>query len=193
MEEYKKTLLTDPMSVKAVSLISNNVDDTVIGATIRSTQKLYLQEIIGSELFGKLQQLVYATISGEHPSIDDPESEAYATLLDEYVEPYLIAKTQSEILIPITFKIRNIGVSTDSDTNVNSSILSEVKYLKRYYDSLANEDASRLSKFLCANKSDYPELEVKCDCGGFVAPRIGKNYGRTGLWLGEDDTKCCNR
>ena len=193
MEKYLNTLLTDPMSIKAVAQINNNVDDDVIGATIRSTQKVFLQEIIGSELLRKLQLLVYNAIIEEEDNIEDAENEAYKTLLDEYVEPYLISKVQVEICVPITLKIRNIGVSSDSDDNVTAA-LSDLRYVRSYYETLNCSDATRLSKFLCKNKADYPELSVKCECGHYVAPNIGKTYANTGLYLGTDNNDCsCGR
>lgn len=194
MDKYLNTLLTDPNSIKAVSQLNNNVDDDTIGATIRTVQKVYLQEIIGSELLRKLQLLVYNVIVGNEDNIDDAKNEAYKTLLDEYVEPYLISKVQVEICVPITLKIRNIGVSTDTDTNVTSAMLSDVRYVRSYYETQNCSDATRLSKYLCKMKESYPELSAKCECGHFVAPNIGKTYANTGLWLGTDNNECgCGR
>lgn len=190
MENYLNTLLTDPNSIKATAQINNNVDDVTIGATIRTVQKTYLQEIIGSELLRKLQLLVYNAIIGVEDNIDNAENEAYKTLLDEYVEPYLISKVQVEICVPITFKIRNIGVSTDNDTNVTSAMLSEVRYVRSYYETQNCSDATRMSQYLCKMEDLYPELTAVCECGHFVKPNLGKSYANTGLWLGTDNNGC---
>lgn len=194
MDKYLNTMLIDPNSIKAMTYLNNNVDDEVIGQTIRDVQNIYLQEIIGSELFRKLQLLVYNSIIGEDDNIDTAENEAYKTLLDEYIDGFLSSKVQVEICAPITFKIRNIGVSSDSDTNVSSVMQNDLRYIRSYFETQHSQYATRLSKYLCKMKESYPELSAKCECGHFVAPNIGKTYANTGLWLGTDNNECgCGR
>lgn len=193
MSNIKNIMLLAPDTVKGASDINFNVDDSAISSAIRTAQNVHLQDIIGSELLKKLQSLIMQAIDEEGTGIDAKEYEEYKTLLDEYIEPYLIAKTQVEICLPISLKIRNIGVSQDSDTNINGSALENIKYLRDNYETSACEYATRLSQYLCSNKSAFPELDVKtngCKCG-FVKPKIGKRFANTKLWLGGNKGCLC--
>lgn len=191
MTPYLNTMLTSPDAVKAESQINYNVDDNVIGASIRTAQSLYLQEIIGSELLKKLQLLVFNAINKNEDNIDDDENAIYKDLLDDYVEPLLIAQTLMETCVPISMKIRNIGVSQDNDYNIVSAQLTAVKELRDYYETHCDHLATRLSQYLCHNKELFPELSAEdCGCGIFIKPSLGKEYGNTGLWLGGNNNDC---
>lgn len=179
MNEYKNVMLIAPDEVKAQSDLNYNVDDTVIGASIRVSQNVYLRDIIGTDLLEKEQELVWNAITGSGSSIDDEENLAYKTLLDDYITPALAYKVASEICTRISLKIRNMGVVKNSDTNVNSVELSDIIYLKDTYDTYFNDVLNRMAEFICSNRDAFPENNFNCGCGD--TPK----YGRTGLWLGK--------
>lgn len=192
MDEKKKVMLVSPDEVKSATYINYNVDDGVIGASIREGQEIHLQEIIGSNLLYRLQELVYAEIKGQLDGINAEENEIYKTLLDEYVEPYLVNKVQALICVPISFKVRNLGVVKNGDTNTNAPTLQEVMAVQKRYNSMAARYATYLSKFLCIHKDELPELTegASCGCGNFVPPMIGKTFVESGLVLGSTRNNC---
>lgn len=162
-----KYYLIDTDSVKASSLVNYNVNDEDCGYAIREAQGTYLREILGDALLDKCVELAS---SG---TIDNPENEAYKELVDTYIFEYLSAQAQVCLLVPITFKIRNIGVSQDSDVNVISMQLDSVRELLEYYKTLAIDKANRMKCFLRDNRAAFPELESgACACG---ACRKGPN------------------
>lgn len=169
-------MLISPDEVKTSSQVNYNFDESVLGAAIRTAQNIYLTDIIGVGLVTKLQTLVYNAIKGLSDSIEDASNADYKTLLDEYVTPFLVAKTQVECCIQSSFQIRNMGIVQDSDTNVRAAALSDIKYVKDYYDTQSCTYATSLSKYVAEHKSSYPEAG-KC----FKA----KEYANTGLWLGK--------
>lgn len=190
--EIKDIMLTAPNTVKAGSYITNEVSDEMIGGSIREAQDIHLQSIIGTNLLLRLQTLVYNKMNGLFDNIDAAENADYKTLLDEYVEPYLIAKTQAMICIPITYKVRNMGVVYNSDTNVNNGGMETTYAAQRRFNVLANQRATRLSMFLCTNRKDYPELDQdSCGCGLFVRPLIGRKFINVPLNLGNKHGDCC--
>ena len=172
----KDIMLISPEEVKAQSDLSYNVDDRVIGASIRAAQNIWLRDVIGTEFLEKLQELVMNSIEEIHPDIDDEV--AYKTLLDEYITPLLAYKVAAEICDRITLKIRNMGVIQNSDINVNAVSLDDVVYLQAKYEVYYNDACNRLAEFVCQHSDAYPESNFICGCG--KSPR----YGRTGLWLG---------
>lgn len=190
--EYRNVMFISPNSIKANGLINYNVDDTTIGYAIRNAQNIYLIEIIGSRLFSRLKQLIYNAIASLPDNIDEPENAEYAILLDEFIEPYLIARVTVDSLIPLSYKMRNIGVSKDSDTNIAQASIEELKYLINWNNTQVAEYATRLSKYLCENKDVFEELDDKCGCGGNY-PILGHKYANVPLYLGNNNDKCCGK
>lgn len=150
--------LVDCDSVKAASLVNYNCSDEEVGYAIRESQDVYLREILGNALLEKCIELA----SGN--TLDNEGNEAYKDLIDKYIYDFLVAKSQEQILIPISFKIRNIGVSQDSDTNVASQQFQNVVDLKNYWRTISIDRGNRLKCFLNENKSAFPELD-DCACG----------------------------
>lgn len=140
--------------IKTNTLINYNVDDNVIGQSIKTCQEIYLRDIIGNKLLSKIKELVYnETVSGTE--INEP----YLMLVDKYIFEYLSQKVQSEICVAISFKIRNIGVSSDSDTNIQTLQIEGIEKLRDYYETFAVDAQNRLVEFLQEN--DIPEVD-KC-------------------------------
>lgn len=161
--------------IKAQEL-NYNVSESVIASSIRVAQEVYLRDVIGTELLEKLKTLVYNAIKGLPDTIDEPQNEVYSKLLD-YIHNVLVYKVCEEICVRISYKIRNIGISQDSDTNVYPADLNEVVYLKDTFSTYFNDALNRMEEYL--QGSEIPELPKKA-CGE-------KNkYGRTRLWLGGD-------
>ena len=172
-------MLANPDEVKAQGDINYNVDDTVIGACIRTSQNIYLRDVIGTALLEKMQELVYNAIQGSGSSIDDEANVAYKTLLDDYVVPAITYKTASDLCSRLTYKLRNFGEVKDNSINIQSATLEEVIYMKGVYDTYYNDALNRLTEFICANEAAFPESNMKCNCGG------NPKYARTNLWLGK--------
>ena len=75
-------MLISPDTIKAMGEIDQNVDDGVIGASIRAAQNIYVQTVIGTNLLNRLQELVYNAITGKRENINDPKNAHYKALLD---------------------------------------------------------------------------------------------------------------
>lgn len=170
-----KIFLVSPDDVKAASNINYNVDDGDVSSAIRTSQNIYLRDIIGDNLLETLQDMV----SGG--TIDDSGNTAYKELLDIYVSEYLIYKACVEITVPISLKIRNIGISQDYDSNIAAAQLQNIAELADYYETQAIDKANRMIDFLLANKDAFPELGIRCACGH--EPNL-KKRANTNLWLG---------
>lgn len=168
--------LVSPDDVKAASQINYNADDIIVSSAIRSSQDIYLREIIGDRLLGSIQEKV------EDKTIENPENEAYLTLLDEYIFNFLIYKANVEICIPISLKIRNIGISQDYDSNITAAQIETIEKLCDFYETQADDRQNRLIDFLVENRATFPELNLQCGCGE-KAPCL-KKTANTQLYLG---------
>ena len=189
---FRTTLLISAKELKNNgTIISGNIDDNYLSSTIVTCQEVYLEQITGTALYHKLQMLVYNQITGQEDGIYSPGNEDYRELLEEMVKPYLKARATVDILYPVSYKIRNMGVMKSSDTNLQNADMSDIKYLEKQYLTYVAEYEQRLSKYLCANKEKFEELSSDVP-EYFDQPSIGKDYANeSGLWLGSKKNKNC--
>lgn len=173
-------MLISPDAVKAQGDINYNVDDSKIGAAIRTSQNIYMRDVIGGALLEKVQTLVYNKMTGlTADTIDSEENVAYKTLLDEYIQPLLTYKVAAELCSRLAYKIRNFGVVKDGSLNINPADLGEILYVRDNMEVFFNDACNRIMEFICGHIEAYPEADVKCGCG--ESPK----FARTGLWLGK--------
>ena len=189
---FRTTLLISAKELKNNgTILSGNIDDNYLSSTIVTCQEVYLEQITGTALYHKLQMLVYNQITGQEDGIYDPGNEDYRELLEEMVKPYLKARATVDILYPVSYKIRNMGVMKSSDTNLQNADMSDIKYLEKQYLTYVAEYEQRLSKYLCANKEKFEELSSDVP-EYFDQPSLGKDYANeSGLWLGSKKNKSC--
>lgn len=192
MNNFRNTLLISVKELKSNgTLFSNNVDDGYLNSTIITCQEVYLEQVTGTALYHKLQELVYNQITGQEDGIYAPGNEAYKDLLEEMVKPYLKARATVDVMYPIAYKIRNTGVMRNSDTNLQPADMNDIKYLEKQYLTYVAEYEQRLSKYLCDNKELFPELEADVPAY-FDKPSLGKDYANEcGLWLGSKKNNSC--
>lgn len=192
MSKIKNTFLISPDDIKGSTYVNYNVDDSLLGPAIKEAQEVGLQSIIGTALLRKLQELVLLDIEGKEGGIESAENAGYKELLDDYVTDYLEARSEAVLAAMVSFKMRNAGVVKNSDTNLQAPTIKEVMFTQRRFTQLSDRYATALSKYLCANKEAFPELEYSnCGCSGDVQPQIGKRFVDVGLWLGGSVNDCC--
>lgn len=189
--EYVNTLLISPSELKNESLINSNCDDKPLSNMVTTTQEIYLVKITGTALMRRLQELLYNEIKGYEDKISLEANEPYMDLLENYVKPYIKYMVMKAFLVENSFKMRNIGVVRNSDVNTAAVDLDSIKFLQHHYDTYVAAYEDRLSKYLCANKANFPELQAEIP--PFMdAPTMGEDYSNTGgLWLGRIKDKGC--
>lgn len=182
--EYTNTLLISPSELKSESLINSNCDDKPLSNMVTTTQEIYLVKITGTALMRKLQELVYNEGKGLPDSITQEGNEQYLDLLENYVKPFIKYRVMKAFLVENSFKMRNIGVVRNSDVNTAAADLDSIKFLQSHFETYIAEYEERLSKYLCSNRSNFPELGAEIP-SYMDEPTIGKDYSNTGgLWLG---------
>ena len=190
--EYTNTLLISPTELKSESLINSNCDDKPLSNIVTTTQEIYLVKITGTALMRKLQELVYNEVKGLPNNITQEGNEHYLDLLENYVKPYLRYHALKSFLVENSFKFRSAGVVRVSDTNMNYTSVEDIKFLQSHFTTYIAEYEDRLSKYLCSNKSNFPEIQAEIP-SYMDSPSVGKDYSNTGgLWLGSKNNSKCN-
>ena len=145
---YKDTFLISSTTVKKLTGLGSNVDDTIIEPAITLSQDMYLQSIIGTYLLDELKRQIF-----ENNLTTD-----YEYLLDNYVSQTLAYTVAENVQIPLGFKIVNKGVVQSNDENLVNVSYSEVKSLQKYYKDKAEFYGQRLLDYLCENKTSYQQF-----------------------------------
>lgn len=145
-----KVLFISEKTLKEDSLINNNVDAAFINSAIMTAQDIFLQPLLGSCLYEQLQNAIIA----ENLTADEQK------LIDEYITPYLEYRVMADIQIPLNYKFRNAGMVSNTDTNIQTASLDDLKYLTDYYENRSGYYANRMTKFICKNSSKFPS----CGC-----------------------------
>lgn len=171
-----KVFLISTDDVKAASQTNYNVDDSVLAGVIRTAQNIYLRDIIGDNLLEALQDMV------SENTIDNEENIAYKELLDNYIFDYLAYKANVELCVPVSLKLRNIGLSQDSDTNILAASLQGIDLAADFYETQAIDKCNRMIDFITENRDAFPEVDTVCTCGK-QAPNLRKR-ANTRLWIG---------
>lgn len=167
-------LLTSEAFVKETSNISDNLAGKYLLPAIREAQEINLRGFLGDALLDKLKELVAAG------QIKAPGNEAYAQLLDQ-CQYFLAYQTIAGLPYKISYKLANIGVAKNSDTNVQPCTADELGAVQRYYQGKADYYASRLQRYLLRHREEYPELSEN-DC--YNIHRNLYSAASCGLWLG---------
>lgn len=183
METYKDTLLIGEDYIKSNSNIDFNMAGNYLFPAIYNAQFVELQSIIGECLLSALQQKVF------DQEIDLEENVYYKDLLDRYILIYLLHQVLSDVIIPISYKMNNGGLTIYEDDKLHHSTNAEINLIRTYYREKADVYKKRLQDYLCKNKSKYPELGDCCNKNLYSS-------NSSGIWLGGYrgkivDKDCC--
>ena len=168
-------LLIAEDTLKTYSNLNKNTFGDWILPAILEAQEMGLMPIIGECLYNKICELV------ADGSINDVLFTAYKDLLDDYIQPYLIYKTLSNIIPILNAKMANLGVVVTNDEHVVNLTQSESDLLKAYYSERCDFYTKRLQDFIKSNQSAFPE--ISCGCGN-MQPNLESDENSVSVWLG---------
>jgi hypothetical protein len=139
-------LLISVDRIKEFSVVNSNVDGKLITPTIIMVQEMFLQEILGTDLYKEIcDQVTNANVSV-----------ANKLLLDEFIGNYLIHMTIAEGLQNFSIKITNTDIVNQTSQNATGSDDGNVYNFKNQYRSMAEGYAKKLFLYLCSKSLTYP-------------------------------------
>ena len=166
--------------LKSEGLIDNNLYGGLLKPAIQLAQDKGLQTLIGAALYETICDMV------ADDTIKNPANDKYKYLLDEYIIPYLMFQTLAECAIPISWKFKNQGLIEANTEWTSRPYMKDFQYVVQKYENDAVFYGNRLTDFLNANSSDYPEYHRHI-CGKL--PANNRQY-KTGLYLGWGGCRC---
>lgn len=173
-------LLTSEKYIKDNCDISDNISGKFIQSAIQEAQDLYLTAILGDELVDKLKALV------DSKEINQEVNKQYKTLLDKYVQKYLMWMVKIDLAHNTSYKVSNFGVTKTSDENIQVASQDEIIADQDYSQAKADAYCSKMQGYLLDNCSLFPELSENrlhqmraqlysaATCGVFLGGARGK-------------------
>jgi len=171
-------LFIDYDDILHYTTISGNIDVFKINPHIYNSQILYLEPILGSDLYDKIKNLISGNTM---TSILNPN---YYTLLTSYIIPSVVFHTM-ELFIPFnSFEIADGGMSQHNPSNASYSPFDDIDRIVAKYRTIGTKYDDKLSKFLCENSELFPEYTSNTGLVDKTETTI-----KTGWWLGTSNIK----
>ena len=124
----KNVMLIDVESVKKLGYVHKNVLPDTISVTIQRVQMTMLKKVMGKKAYDELITKVSASLAPTDPIV--PLDEATQELIDDYIQPYLVACVDYRIIYPLTIRSRSKSVGKGTDENHIPSDIAELIKLK---------------------------------------------------------------
>ena len=144
------TFLISEAKVRQFTSLNNSVDTELIKNCIRTAQDYWLQNIIGTVLYEKLLSDVdSSSLTGN-----------YKTLVDDYIQDFLLYSTYYETLEEIFLRPRNNGLLRPNGGENSDPVDKDLYDMKR--QSVRNKMeyyAQRLTEYILEEDALFPELQ----------------------------------
>lgn len=166
-------LFISEQTLKDRSLLQDNVDPKLIKPTIKFTQDMYLEPILGTGLYLELQEQIAA----------DDVTVLNAKLLDNYITDCICWYVASEMVMSLGYKFTNKNVLKKTSENSETASISELFDLMSLYKNKADWYAQRITNYLCENNTDYPLYDNPGNGVDIIHP--GKTAYSSSIYLGD--------
>tara|TARA_R110000787_G_scaffold40624_9_gene100812 strand:- start:1014 stop:1604 length:591 start_codon:yes stop_codon:yes gene_type:complete len=143
------TLLISEAKIRQFTDINQSVDTALIKNNIRTAQDYYLQAIIGTNLYNRLMSDVD----------NDTLAGYYLTILNDYIQDYLLYATYYETLESIYLRPRNNGLLKPNGGENSDPVDRDIYQMKR--QSIENKMAyysERLTNYIIEEQDQFIEL-----------------------------------
>ena len=132
--------------------ISSNVESIKIRPSIIRAQEIGLISLIGEALYRFL--LDKRTEGGTWTGLTSMQT----TLVNDYITPYLIAKSAFNVVERRNFDIANTGIQKVTTERTSPAELSEIKFLLNSFEADADFYAKRMKQFLDCEEDRTDEI-----------------------------------
>ena len=144
----KQILLINPDVVKSYSNLNDNLWEKYIRPAVSEAQSIELRTTLGDILYHQVLEMVGdGTITASTNTL-------YKTMLDEYIQPFLIYQTLVNLIPIISTKLVNLGTVVSNDEHLTNLSQPERELIQRHYVSRAAHYRMLLVNFLDNNFPD---------------------------------------
>jgi hypothetical protein len=177
-------LFINDVILKERSSIHDDIDPKLIYPSIKVMQDMYIEPILGSNLYQKIQAII------ESGDINLPAFSAYKNLLDNYIIDTLLFYTLADLAFNLSYQFWNKGVVRKQGDNTELPSLSDITDIENKNKIKGEWYANRLRLHLIDRHATlYPEYYVSANKLDDVLPQ-GRNEA-CAIYLGGDDNCGC--
>lgn len=166
--------LISPNTVRTLTNMSTNMQDKFLISAIREASDMDFQEVVGTNLYNKLKELV------ANDEIIEIKNKYYKGLLD--IAKYFLAYTViARIVVISSIKLDNIGANITSDDKANTIDVKDVFSIEDHYYNKADFYKKRVQDYILANRQHFKELN------SYEIDKIQANLysaASSNIWLG---------
>lgn len=138
--------------LKSNTAINANVADELLNNSIFEAQSIHIQQLIGTDLYNKLVNLIKTN------TIGDPQFADYKYLLDNYIVDCTAYWAWVECIPYLVAKVVNKGVERQNSEWSSPAAINEVEYLRDDLRNKAQFYSQRLTDYLLQHRNLYPEF-----------------------------------
>lgn len=173
--------------LKERSVVHDNVDPKLIYPDIKYAQDEYIEPVLGTALFNKMQQII-----GDGTIATLPD---YKLLMDKYIVDAMIYYVMSMLPLNTSYQFWNKGMIRKQSADVELPSMSDMVEVSNNYKSRAERYANRMKLFLLDQSSrlgKYPEYVQPGSTVDTIVPHH-KQF-TSSVYLGDDyDNPWCNK
>lgn len=140
------TLLVSAKKIKSFTEVNENVDEILLLANIQIAQDLGLQGLLGTRFFTHILD------GAKNSTLTGPE----LTLLQDYIQPYLLWRATWEALPTLYMRVMNKSVIVGSTEQGNPVGTKDLNYLRNIHENRFSFYAQRMMDYIQNHPSDYP-------------------------------------
>lgn len=151
----KKVLFISEKQIKDQSIIEQNVDSKVLVKTIQMVQEIQLKAILGSTLYDTLKNGV---VNYKEALVINPEvdinlyiTSVHVTLLNDFIQPFMIHATLVDFIVVNNYKITNKGTLKMKDDVADNVSAEDLQNAKNFYEQYKSEYKKNLIQYLKDN------------------------------------------
>ena len=157
-------LLVSAEKIKSFSSINENVDEALLLSNIQVATDIGLQTLLGTKYLNHIKNAAQGNTL----------TPAETTLLQDYIQPYLIQRSYYESLPQIWSRVMNKSVIVGNTEGGSPVTASEMRYLRSITQDRYEFYAARLMDYLKNNPNDFPQYYSYTSTDGM--PPTKENY-----------------
>ena len=168
-------LLISEVKLKNFTNINKNVDMDVLKAEIQIAQDIDLQTILGTKFYNHLLDQVSST--GNTFNAEE------TTLVNDYIQPYLIQTAYFNAIPQIMYRTMNRGIVQGTMESAESINIETMKYLRSIQKQRADFYMTRLLDYLLIGRgqNQFPDYITQSTIDGMIPDR--KQKYMNGIYL----------
>ena len=148
----KSNFITIEYSYVQNTDVPENVEASLVNASIQKAQDFQIRDILGADLFNKIDADIESeTITGD-----------YLTLLREYICPTVAKWAGYNLMVKLAFRFTNKGINQKYSEWSDKADLEGLNFARGIFEKEALVYQRRLKEYLDSNKGLFPEWSGVC-------------------------------